>query len=292
MNKEKKHVPVLLKESIELLSIKKDGVYVDLTTGLGGHSIEISKRLGDSGLLICIDMDKNNLEYSKNRILQHEVKNKLLFVEDNFKNIKHIFNMLDIEKIDGFIADLGVASVHLDDHSYGLSYRFNSIIDMRLSKKITKTAQDFFLLEREEIETILKDYGEIKGAKKLADMFIVKLRHKYPNITTFDVVNVVKETFKNVNNRVLSMVFQAIRIWVNEELENLRMMLYDILPFMKVNSRGVILSYHSLEDRIVKEFIKEHEIKIINGYKDYNFQPILQRINKKPIIASREEVQN
>ena len=247
------HVSVLLNECIEGLSIDKDGIYVDGTLGGAGHSYEICKRL-DGGRLIGIDQDMNAINAAKERL--KEFGEKVTFVNDNFSNIKNILKDLGVEKVDGFLLDIGVSSHQLDEAGRGFSYMQDAPLDMRMD--ITKPLSAYEVVNEyseEEINNVIFKYGEERWAKRIAQ-FIVEQRAQKPIETTFELVDVIKKAVpkgaRKDGPHPAKRTFQAIRIEVNGELEILEHTVDDMTEALNKGGRICIITFHSLEDRIVK----------------------------------------
>jgi len=289
-----KHYSVMLNECIEGLNIKSDGIYVDGTLGGAGHSSEILKRLSN-GKLIGIDQDIEALEYSKRKLSNY---NNVIFVHDNFSNIKSILNELEIDKVDGVLLDLGVSSYQLDNPERGFSYMHNARLDMRMNKDNSITAWDVVnKYSKEELTRIIKEYGEEKFASKIADL-IVKRRKVKPIDTTFELVDIIKDAIparaRREGGHPAKRTFQAIRIEVNQELQILEKAINDCIDVLKPGGRICIITFHSLEDRIVKNVFKERE-NPCSCSKDLPFcvcgkKPELKVITKKPVLPSEKEL--
>jgi 16S rRNA (cytosine1402-N4)-methyltransferase len=253
-----KHVSVLLNECIEGLNIKEDGIYVDGTLGGGGHSLEILKNLSESGTLIGVDQDKDALKAASERL--QSFKN-VKFVHSNFYNIDSILNNLDIEKIDGMLMDLGVSSYQLDEGDRGFSYMKDAPLDMRMNRENSLSAYEVINeYEEEEIYRIIRDYGEEKFAKRIAK-FIVENRQNKPIETTLELVEIIKAAIparaRREGPHPAKRTFQAIRIEVNSELSILNKAIEDGVNRLNKGGRMAIITFHSLEDRIVKVKFKE-----------------------------------
>ena len=290
------HVSVLLNECIEGLSIDKDGIYVDGTLGGAGHSYEICKRL-DAGRLIGIDQDMNAINAAKERL--KEFGDKVTFVNDNFSNIKNILNELGIEKVDGFLLDIGVSSHQLDEAGRGFSYMQDAPLDMRMD--ITKPLSAYEVVNEyseEEINNVIFKYGEERWAKRIAQ-FIVEQRAQKPIETTFELVDVIKKAVpkgaRKDGPHPAKRTFQAIRIEVNGELEILERTVDDMTEALNKGGRLCIITFHSLEDRIVKNAFRKqenpctcpHEFPVcVCGKK-----PLAKVITRKPIVPSDEELE-
>ncbi len=289
------HTPVLLKETIEGLNIKEDGIYVDGTIGGAGHSIEIVKRL-TSGRLIGIDQDLNAIKKAEEVLKDH--MGKVTLVHDNYANIEGILSELNIDKVDGILLDIGVSSHQLDSRERGFSYQKDAPLDMRMDKTKDFTAKDVVnKYSQEELERIIWEYGEERWAKRIAE-FIVRERKKKPIETTLQLVDIIKKAIpqkaRMEGGHPAKRTFQAIRIEVNRELDVLR----ESIPIMcrLLNSKGriCIITFHSLEDRIVKDSFKElskecvcppdFPICVCDKKKEINI------ITKKPIVPTKKEI--
>ena len=250
-NTETYHVPVLLMDSIDGLNIQPDGVYVDVTFGGGGHSQEILKRLKGKGHLYSFDQDadaERNITWKDDRFT---------FVRSNFRFLKNWMKYYQVDHIDGVLADLGVSSHHFDDESRGFSFRYNAPLDMRMNRRAGKTAADILNeYDEKKLADIFFYYGELKSARKIAAT-IVKARQQKPIRTTNDFLTVVEPLFhKEHEKKELAKLFQALRIEVNREMEALKEMLQGATELLKPGGRLSVITYHSLEDRIVKNMIK------------------------------------
>lgn len=253
-----KHVSVLLNECIEGLDIKKDGIYVDGTLGGAGHSYEILKHLSDKGLLIGIDQDEDALKAAKKRLQNYK---NVKFVHNNFFNIASILNELKIDKIDGMLMDLGVSSYQLDEAERGFSYMKDAPLDMRMNRENSLSAYEVVNdYTEEELYRIIKDYGEEKFAKRIA-RFILEKREKKKIETTLELVEIIKAAIPAKARREgphpAKRTFQAIRIEVNSELSILNKAIEDGVNRLNIGGRMAIITFHSLEDRIVKLKFKE-----------------------------------
>ncbi|WP_409228358.1 16S rRNA (cytosine(1402)-N(4))-methyltransferase RsmH [Gudongella sp. SC589] len=289
------HVSVLLNEVLEGLAIREDGIYVDGTLGGAGHSKEILKRL-TTGRLVGIDQDENALEKSK-EVLKEYI-DKVDLVHSNYVNIKDVLNNLNIEKVDGILLDLGVSSHQLDTEERGFSHNKDAPLDMRMDTTSDFTAWDVVnKYSAQELTRIFLEYGEEKWGKRIAE-FIVKERSEKPIDTTLELVTVIKKAIpKKVRmegHHPAKKTFQAIRIEVNGELDVLRSAIADMVECLKPGGRLAIITFHSLEDRIVKEQFKEL-------YKDCICPPgfptcvcdkrrEIEIITRKPIVPGKEEL--
>lgn len=289
------HVPVLLEECIDGLNIKPDGIYVDGTLGGAGHSSEICKRLSPNGMLIGIDRDEEALRVSSKRLEGFDCKKA--FVHGNYSDIKNILRELGIEEIDGALLDLGVSSYQLDNPERGFSYMNDAALDMRMDRSEGMTAYDIVNeYSKDELYRIIKSYGEERWASRIAD-FIVKARREKPIETTFELVEIIKAAVPASARRngphPAKRTFQAIRIEVNDELGGVKRAVDDFIDVLAPKGRLAIISFHSLEDRIVKDAYSEREnpcvcppeIPIcVCGKK-----PEIKKINKKPIVPSESQ---
>ena len=288
-----KHIPVLLDETIENLAIKENGIYVDMTLGRGGHSEAILHRL-KNGHLYCFDQDHQAIEESYDRL--KAVSNNFTLIEDNFVNAKTRLSLLGVEKVDGILFDLGVSSAQFDDGERGFSYRYDARLDMRMDRNNDLSAYEVVnQYSKEALTQIFKQYGEEPFASRIASM-IVKKREVKPIETTFELVDVIKfslpEWAKRRRGHPAKQVFQAIRIEVNNELDVLKIALKEALTMLKVNGRIAIITFHSLEDRIVKKMFHEKTTESnTSRYLPPSLEPVAYRlVNRKPIIPSEEEI--
>lgn len=280
------HVPALLKESVDGLNVQPNGTYVDVTFGGGGHSREIMRRLGKEGHLLAFDQD---MDAYVNKIEDA----RFIFVHSNFRYLRNFLHYYDVEEIDGLLADLGVSSHHFDDESRGFSFRFDGELDMRMNRNAALKASDVLNDYTEsKLADIFYVYGEMRNARLIARA-IVKERMVAPINTVQRFLDVLKPFVgKDKEKKDLARIFQALRIEVNDEMDTLRKLLYDAVKVLKPGGRIAILTYHSLEDRIVKNFFKtgNFEGKL---EKDFYGNPIvpLRLVNNKVIVASDEEVE-
>ncbi len=291
-----KHVSVLLEESLEGLSIKPDGIYVDGTMGGAGHSSEIVKKLSGKGLLIGIDRDTEALSASRKRLEGYE---NVRYVHSNFSDIKRILANEGIDKINGALIDLGVSSYQLDCAERGFSYMEDAPLDMRMDKTAEFSAYDVVNgYSQQELTRIFYDYGEEKFSKKIASLIEEKRKQK-PIETTLELVDIIKtaipERFRQKGSHPAKRVFQAIRIEVNSELEPLREAISDFFDCLAPGGRLCIISFHSLEDRIVKQTFASFA-KGCTCPKDFpvcvcNRVPTGKVITGKPILPSDEEIE-
>ena len=291
MTNEVYHIPVLLKETVDGLDIKPNGIYVDLTFGGGGHSKEILSRLGKDGHLYSFDQD---LDAQKNAIpLEETYGNRFTFVRSNFRFLKNWIQYYGVERVDGILADLGVSSHHLDDGDRGFSFRYEAKLDMRMNQTAKVKASDILKsYSEEQLADVFYLYGELKNSRKLASV-IVKARATKEMETTGQLAEVLKPCLAyDREKKDLARVFQALRIEVNGEMTALRQMLASAVEVLSPGGRLSILTYHSLEDRMVKNIIKagKEERKIETDLFGQSKSP-LKAINRNVITASPEEVQ-
>tara|TARA_B110000046_G_scaffold185576_1_gene227821 strand:- start:3159 stop:4082 length:924 start_codon:yes stop_codon:yes gene_type:complete len=244
------HNPVLLKESIDALAIKEDGVYVDVTFGGGGHSREILKRLGSEGKLFAFDQDPDAL----GNLIDDE---RFVLIPENFRFISRFLRFHRIRKVDGVLADLGVSSHQFDEAERGFSIRFDGDLDMRMNQKSKTSAKEIInTYSEEKLAEILFLYGELRNSRNIAKT-IVEEREKEKIETSFQLKNVLKKYLPNaLEHKILAQIFQAIRIEVNEELDVLKEFLQQMPNLLNEDGRLSVISYHSLEDRLVKRFIR------------------------------------
>ena len=284
----KYHVPVLLNESINGLSIKPEGTYVDLTFGGGGHSKLILEKLNDKGRLISFDIDSDALRL--NRI----VRKNFEIIESNFKFFDLHIEERGIKKVDGIFADLGISSYQIDNLKRGFSYKGKTELDMRMNKRNNLCAKKIVNeYDKEKLENIFFEYGEISNNKKIVKKIIESRKDKRIKYNS-DFVNLLNEIFnKEISFKLLSRIFQAIRIEVNDEINALREMLTKSKDYLNSKGRLVVISYHSLEDRLVKNFINKSNFS--SDYKKNLFgvkKEFYKRINKKPIVPTSDEIKN
>jgi 16S rRNA (cytosine1402-N4)-methyltransferase len=278
------HIPVLLKESINGLKIKPAGIYIDVTFGGGGHSKEILSRL-TTGRLIAFDMDE---DVKKNVIND----NRFLFLNQNFRFLRNNLKYLGINRVDGLIADLGVSSHHFDIAERGFSFAKDGLLDMRINRRGKLTANIVLMTyTKERLDYIFSKYGEIRNSKKLAEV-IVKYRENREIEKTKEFVDIIKPCFTGMyENKYLAKVFQALRIEVNKELENLKEMLLQTVNLVERDGRLVVITYHSLEDRLVKNFIRKGKFEGEVDRDIYgNIKLPFEQVNKKVIVPGKEEI--
>lgn len=291
------HIPVLLDETIESLKINKDKIYVDCTLGGGNHSLEIVKKL-DKGKLICIDQDLDAIEAAKRKLKDYS--DKIIFIKSNFKYFEEILNEVGFDKVDGVLMDIGVSSYQIDEVSRGFTYMENAPLDMRMDKQQNLTAE--FIVNNyseEDLKNIFYKYGEEKWSSRIAK-FIVKSRKEEPIQTTFDLIKIIDfavpaEVRNKTKGHYAKRIFQALRIEVNDELGVLEYVLPRIVKRLNKGGRLSVITFHSLEDRIVKNIFKdlntdcicppELPICVCNKKRE------VKLVNKKPIVPSNLEME-
>ena len=278
------HVPVLLGESVDGLAIKPDGVYIDTTFGGGGHSREILSRLGKTGHLFSFDQDA---DAEKNSIDDE----RFTFVRSNFRYVKNWMRYYGVEQIDGLLADLGVSSHHFDDETRGFSFRYEAPLDMRMNKRAGKTAADILNdAEESQLADIFYIYGELTNARRIASA-IVKGRSIKRIETTADLLQVTESFFQREREKKeMAKLFQALRIEVNHEMDALREMLNGARDLLCTGGRLSVITYHSLEDRIVKNYIKagNSEGKVVQDFFGRIEAPF-KSVNNKVVTPSADE---
>ncbi|MGI6206345.1 MAG: 16S rRNA (cytosine(1402)-N(4))-methyltransferase RsmH [Anaerovoracaceae bacterium] len=289
------HTPVLFSETIENLNIKPDGIYVDGTLGGGGHASGICGKLGPDGMLIGIDRDEDALAAAGERLKDFDCRKQ--FVHSNYSEIKRVLSDLDIESIDGAVLDLGVSSFQLDEESRGFSYMHSAPLDMRMDRTSAFSAYDVINgYSKEELTRIIREYGEEKWASRIAS-FIVREREKAPVETTGQLVDIIKQAIpasaRRQGHHPAKKTFQAVRIEVNGELEGLQTAVDDFIDVLAPGGRLCIITFHSLEDRIVKQKFQKAEnpctcppgLPCVCGK-----VPVIRRVSKKPLSASPAEL--
>ncbi len=278
------HIPVLLNESIDGLNLHSGGVYVDVTFGGGGHSREILRRLPEGCHLYSFDQDAD----AEQNIVDDS---RFTFIRSNFRYLKNWMRYYGIDHIDGLLADLGVSSHHFDDESRGFSFRFEAPLDMRMNRQAEKTAADIVSEYNEEaLADIFYLYGELKNSRRIASA-IVKARQQQPILTTGNFLRVVEPFFKREREKKdMAKLFQALRIEVNHEMEALKEMLGATTTLLAPGGRLSVITYHSLEDRIVKNFMKSGnaEGKVIQDFYGRTDTPY-RAVNGKVTIPSPDE---
>ena len=280
------HVPVLLKESVDGMNICPNGTYVDVTFGGGGHSREILSRLEKDGRLLGFDQDED----AERNIVDDP---RFIFVRSNFRYLHNFLRYHDIEKVDAILADLGVSSHHFDDSERGFSFRFDGALDMRMNKRAGLTAADVVNTYAEErLADIFYLYGELKNSRKLASV-IVKARANGQIKTIGEFLEIIKPLFgREREKKELAKVFQALRIEVNQEMEALKEMLTAATEALKPGGRLVVITYHSLEDRMVKNIMKTGNVEGKTTQDFFgNLQTPFKLVNNKVIVPDEEEIE-
>ncbi len=280
------HVPVLLHESIEGLNINPNGTYVDLTFGGGGHSREIIKHLSPKGKLVAFDQDKEALANAID-------DSRFLLVHSNFRFFKNFLRYHKVTHVDGILADLGVSSKHFDSPERGFSFRFEGPLDMRMNRNANLTAEQVVnTYDERKLSQVLTLYGEVSNAKKISRAICFH-RSQEPITTVEQLALVVEPLFPALQrNKMLAKVFQAFRIEVNQEMEALKQMLLQVSQTLKTDGRLVVIAYHSLEDRMVKNFIRSGNFE---GDKETDFYGNVvsefEQVNRKVIVPSEIELE-
>jgi 16S rRNA (cytosine1402-N4)-methyltransferase len=279
------HIPVLFHETIEHLNIKPDGIYVDATFGGGGHSRGILSKLGPKGKLVAFDQDAD----AKNNLVADD---RLVFIPENFRYLQRFLRLHKIEKVDGVLADLGVSSHQFDEGSRGFSIRFEGPFDMRMDQRQAKTAAQIIENYDESfLHKMFEQYGEVTNSKTLAK-HIVNHRKHLKIQTVQDFKSLIAPAVKGNPNKYWAQVFQAIRIEVNEEMEALHEFLQQLSSVVKLGGRAVIITFHSIEDRLVKNAFKvpEDQEDPFNPFLSIQKEKFWKIITKKPVVASEKEM--
>jgi 16S rRNA (cytosine1402-N4)-methyltransferase len=280
------HIPVLLKECIDGLNINPDGIYVDVTFGGGGHSREIFSKLSEKGQLIVFDQDADALKNSWKAPNFH-------FITSNFSFLSNQLFALGISKVDGILADLGVSSHQFDEGERGFSFRTDAVLDMRMNQRSGKSAKDIVnQYEESELIRVFKEYGELNQSRRIAQVIILERAGKTIE-TTFDLCNILRHLAPKFKDyKFFAQVFQALRIEVNEEMAVLEKLILDATDLLSVNGRFVVMSYHSLEDRLVKNYFKRGSFAGIET-KDFfgNVIKPFSEINRHPYVAEEGEME-
>lgn len=281
------HIPVLLDESVSGLNIKPDGAYLDLTFGGGGHSREILNRLGEEGCLMGFDQDEDAMQ----NVPDDE---RFIFVNHNFRYLRNFMRFYGLEKADGILADLGVSSHEFDEADRGFSFRFDAELDMRMNRRSRLTAAEVLNgYDEQRLCSLFRNYGEVENARRLVD-FIVKARAGKALVTSGDLYQAILPCIpKMKEKKYLAKVYQALRIEVNGELDALEDMLENAMEVLKPGGRLVVITYHSLEDRLVKNFFKSGNAEgkvdkdLIFGHINHGFE----LVNRKVIVPTDDEVE-
>lgn len=279
------HVPVLYHETLDALSIVPDGIYVDCTFGGGGHSRGILEKLGPNGKLIAFDQDAD---------AQQNIQNepRLLFIPQNFRHLHRFLRLHGIDQVDGVLADLGVSSHQFDEGERGFSIRFEGPMDMRMDRRQTLTAADIIkTYSEQQLHKLFEQYGEVTNAKTLA-AHIVQQRARLPFATIEQFKALISAVVKGNPNKYLAQVFQALRIEVNDEMGALKEMLEQLTKVLKPGGIAAIITFHSLEDRLVKNFFKQGTFEEVVDHPLLSIEKPkhFQLVNKKPITAGAEEL--
>lgn len=279
------HTPVLLNEVLANLHIKPEGNYVDCTFGGGGHSRAILQRLNKHGKLIAFDQDED-----AKRNLPND--DRVLFIPNNFRYLQRFLRLNGIDEVDGILADLGVSSHQFDEAGRGFSIRFEASLDMRMDQRQTKNAADVLNeYSEQQLHKLFEQYGEVTNSKTLAKT-IVEARRTAPLKTIENLKNILSPIVKGNPNKYLAQVFQALRMEVNDEMGALKEMLEQVPSVLKQGGRITVLTFHSIEDRIVKTFFKNNtfEAPDENPFATTERVKVLKPVNKKPIVATNEEI--
>lgn len=280
------HIPVLLQESIQGMNLRPGGIYADMTFGGGGHSKEILRQMDAESRLFSFDQDED----AERNIVDDS---RFTFVRSNFRYLHNFLRYYGVDKVDAILADLGVSSHHFDDSERGFSFRFDGNLDMRMNKRAGMTASEIInTYDEEQLANLFYLYGELKNSRKLANV-LVKARSVKSIVTIGDFLEIVKPLYgKEREKKELAKVFQALRIEVNQEMEALKEMLYAATEALKSGGRLVIITYHSLEDRMVKNIMKTGNIEG-KAEKDFfgNIQTPFKLVNNKVIVPTDEEIQ-
>jgi len=292
------HKPVLLKQIISIMDPCDGDVVIDCTSGLGGHAEAFLDKIGENGTYVCIDQDPSSLSICKNKMKTKFPNHKIVFINDNFKNIKNIIKELNIEHIDHLIADFGISSYQLDTPERGFSFKVDGPLDMRMNQNDSESALNFINNSTSnELAKVLREYGEIpyKMASKVSKDIIKNIE----NInTTNDLREIITNSIpKHIKKNLEPLVFQAIRIEINDELESIRILLKDSFEILNTGTKLGFISFHSLEDRIVKKFLKYWSKPCIcpktnpvcTCQKEYPKR--IKLINKKIVIADEDEIE-
>lgn len=280
------HIPVLLQESIQGMNLRPGGIYADMTFGGGGHSKEILRQMDAESRLFSFDQDED----AERNIVDDS---RFTFVRSNFRYLHNFLRYYGVDKVDAILADLGVSSHHFDDSERGFSFRSDGNLDMRMNKRAGMTASEIInTYDEEQLANLFYLYGELKNSRKLANV-LVKARSVKSIVTIGDFLEIVKPLYgKEREKKELAKVFQALRIEVNQEMEALKEMLYAATEALKPGGRLVIITYHSLEDRMVKNIMKTGNIEG-KAEKDFfgNIQTPFKLVNNKVIVPTDEEIQ-
>ncbi|MGI8952005.1 MAG: 16S rRNA (cytosine(1402)-N(4))-methyltransferase RsmH [Chitinophagaceae bacterium] len=281
------HIPVLYNEVLEGLQIKPDGIYVDCTFGGGGHSKGILEKLNANGKIIAFDQDENaqkNVSDDK----------RIIFVPHNFRHLQRFLRLYKIEKVDGILADLGVSSFQFNEAERGFSTRFNGPLDMRMDKRQPITAQKILIeYSEQQLHKMFERNGEVTNAKTLAK-HIVQNRSQQAFKTIIEFIALLRPGVKGNPKKYLAQVFQALRIEVNDEMNALKEMLQQVPEVLKKDGRIAVISFHSIEDKIVKNFFKHGSLeeKEENPFETTEKKNVFKLITKKPVVPTEEEIKS
>lgn len=279
------HIPVLLAETIEALKIKQDGIYVDCTFGGGGHSTEILKRLNTAGRLFVFDQDADAAQNLPD-------DDRVIFIPQNFRHLQRFLRLNGVARVDGILADLGVSSHQFDEPERGFSIRFNADMDMRMDRRQALTAFDVLHTYTEiRLHKLFEQYGEVTNAKTLAKT-IVMMRNTVSLKTIDGFKNAVRSIVKGNPNKYFAQVFQALRMEVNEEVQVLKEMLEQSVLLLNPGGRIAVITFHSIEDRLVKNFFKSGTFEETedNPFINTKKEVVFKVITKKPVVAAQEEL--
>jgi 16S rRNA (cytosine1402-N4)-methyltransferase len=282
--KEAYHIPVLLSEVIENLEILPGGIYVDCTFGGGGHARAILQRLNNHGKLVAFDQDEDARQ-------NLPADDRMLFIPNNFRYLQRFLRLNGINQVDGILADLGVSSHQFDEADRGFSTRFDASLDMRMDQRQTKTAAAILNeYSEQQLHKLFEQYGEVTNSRTLAKT-IVEARRTTSIKTIDSLKNVLSPIVKGNPNKYLAQVFQALRIEVNDEMGALKEMLEQVPTVLKQGGRVAVITFHSIEDRIVKNFFKDNtfQARDENPFATTERNKVLKPVNKKPIVATNEE---
>ena len=286
------HIPIMENEVVDYLVKDKDGIYVDCTVGFGGHSKKILNKLNDKGMLIGMDLDPYALNKANKKL--GDLNKQFILRNITYKKFNTVLSELKIDKVNGFLFDLGISSYQVDSAHRGFSFNKNGPLDMRFNQNIGKSAKEILNeISEKKLANIIHIYGDEPRAKRIAKHLIDMNKMNKLN-TTNDLKNHILHAVKSNDIKIAARVFQAIRITVNDEIEGLKATLQNISKYLKIGGRIVVISFHSIEDRIVKHFFKDCTIIDDTDYYKRKVLPIdkLKVITKKPVLASKLELKN
>ena len=285
------HIPVMKNEVLDLLVNKKDGIFLDCTIGFGGHSKEILNRINNKGILIGMDLDPYALSKTNEKLSDSSDK-KFSLHNVSYKEFPNILSEMKIKKVDGFLIDLGISSYQVDSAHRGFSFTNDGPLDMRFNQSSGYTAKEFLnKISEKKLANIIKYYGDQSKSKRIAKMILEKSNSNKIN-TTFDLKNCIQLATNSNDLKIVSKVFQSIRIALNDEFENLKSVLKKMPKFLNRGGRIAIISFHSIEDRIVKHYFKNNTLINVEDYFDRkkDNQENLKVVTKKPITPSSSEL--